>query len=98
MSHWIICVIDSVVAMVLPVEVRISEHAQAKIAELRAGRNRDPARAKKIAKALRLLRNDPRHPGLNTHRFASLDSHFDAAIWESYLENHTPGAWRVWWM
>jgi hypothetical protein len=53
---------------------------------------------KKIAKALRLLSANPRHPGLKSHRFDSLDSHFGAAIWESYIENHTPGAWRVWWM
>lgn len=80
------------------VEVRISEHALAKINELRSGRNKDPARVKKIAKALRLLSANPRHPGLKSHRFDSLDSHFGAAIWESYIENHTPGAWRVWWM
>lgn len=58
---------------------------------------RDKPRAKKLRKALALLESDPRHPGLNSHRYADYDSLYGERIWESYVENRTPGAYRVFW-
>lgn len=57
----------------------------------------DKPRAKKLRKALALLESDPRHPGLNSHRYAHYDSLYGERIWESYVENRTPGAYRVFW-
>lgn len=34
----------------------------------------DKPRAKKLRKTLALLEQDPRHPGLNSHRYADYDS------------------------
>ena len=48
---------------------------------------------------MRLLGENPRHPGLHTHVFHSLDHPFDPAakVFEAYAQNRTPGAYRVLW-
>lgn len=54
---------------------------------------------KKVRKALRLLQSQgPRHPGLNSHRYHSVPGPGGADLWESYVENRTPSAWRIWWV
>jgi len=58
---------------------------------------RDKALAKKVVKCLILLGQDHRHTGLGSHRFESFDSLYAERIWESYVENRTPSAWRIWW-
>lgn len=52
-----------------------------------------------VRKALRLLANDPRHPGLRTHEYHSLPNPFDpkAKVFEAYAQNRTPGAYRIFW-
>lgn len=34
---------------------------------------------------------------LQSHRYESLAGPNGEPVWESYVENQTPGAWRVWW-
>lgn len=54
---------------------------------------------KKAQKGLRLLRDvGPRHPGLDSHRYESMVGPRGEEVWESYLENQTPSAWRVFWI
>ena len=67
------------------------------ITALTAGPSKDVTRLNQVGKTLRLLEADPKHRGLQSHRFQSLDSVFGEAVWESYIENHTPPAWRIWW-
>ena len=38
-----------------------------------------------------------RHPGLNTHKFNSLKGPKGEEVFEAYVENQTPGAYRVFW-
>lgn len=53
---------------------------------------------KKVAKTRRLLRDpSPAHPGLNSHKYTSLTGPNGEDVWESYVENKTPGAWRIFW-
>jgi len=40
----------------------------------------------------------PSHPGLNSHKYQSLTGPNGEDVWESYIENRTPGAWRIWWL
>lgn len=54
-------------------------------------------RFKHVKKALKLLESNPRHPGLNTHKFSSLSREFNREIFEAYAENKTPGAYRIFW-
>ncbi len=57
------------------------------------------AKLKKTKKALRLLRDvGPKHPGLNSHKYHSITGPSGEGVWESYIENRTPGAWRLWWV
>jgi hypothetical protein len=51
----------------------------------------------KWGKALRLLSANPFYPGLNSHEINSLTQKYGKKIFESYLENRTPGAARMFW-
>jgi hypothetical protein len=54
---------------------------------------------KKVRKALRRLEQaGPRHPGLHSHSYQSVRGPGGATLWESYVENRTPSAWRIWWI
>lgn len=52
---------------------------------------------KQVAKALQYLQSNPRHPGLHTHQFKSLESPYDSRgkVWEAYAQNRTPNAYRI---
>ena len=52
---------------------------------------------KQIGKAMALLSANPRHPGLHSHEISSLSARYGLKVWESYLENNTPGAGRIFW-
>jgi len=54
---------------------------------------------KQIHKTLKLLQENPRHPGLKTHEYSSLDNPFNPKekVFEAYAQNKTPGAYRVFW-
>jgi hypothetical protein len=68
------------------------------IAEMRS-QPRYAAKLKKIAKTLRLLEQvGPRHPGLSSHLYQSVKGPGGAPLWESYVENNAPSAWRIFWM
>lgn len=70
-----------------------------------AGRNleelkRDKGLAKRlkaVRKTLGLLESNPRHPGLETHKFHSLKGPRDEEVFEAYAEHETPAAYRVFW-
>lgn len=58
----------------------------------------NPARAgtfKQVRKTLKLLEQDIRHPGLNTHEYSLLQGTNAERVWEAYAQNQTPGAWRI---
>lgn len=53
---------------------------------------------KKLGKTLKLLSGNPRHPGLESHEISSLSKRYGVKVWESYLENKTPAAGRLFWV
>lgn len=55
------------------------------------------ARLKKVRKTLGLLERDPKYPGLNSHKYSSISGANGEEVWESYVENNTPSAWRIFW-
>jgi hypothetical protein len=61
--------------------------------------SRDEGLFKQVEKCVRLLRTDPRHPGLRTHEYSSIENPFDSGqkVFEAYAQNQTPGAYRVFW-
>ncbi len=57
----------------------------------------DIVKLRKVRKCLAYLENNPKHPSLETHEYDSLIGKSDEKIWEAYVENRTPSAWRVFW-
>jgi hypothetical protein len=53
---------------------------------------------KKWSKAIRQLRDNPKHPGLQSHEISTLTQRFGQKVFQSYLENNTPGAGRMYWV
>ena len=52
----------------------------------------------KARKAVRLMRTvGPSHPGFQTHRMENLLGIDGQPIWNSYVENATANAWRMYW-
>lgn len=54
---------------------------------------------KQVEKCVRLLLENPRHPGLNTHEFHSIEHPYEPKqkVFEAYVQNRTPGAYRLFW-
>lgn len=52
---------------------------------------------KKLVKTFGFLRDNPRHPSLQTHDIDALTKRYGFKIWQSYLENKKPAAGRVFW-
>ena len=54
---------------------------------------------KQVRKTLEYLSENPRHPSLNTHEYNSIPNpfHKDQKVFEAYIQNNTPGAYRVFW-
>lgn len=53
----------------------------------------------KVEKTIRLLSENPRHPGFQTREYDSIKNPFDPKqkVFEAYVQNQTPGADRVFW-
>jgi hypothetical protein len=80
----------------MPFALRFSPEAKATLEALASDRSAH-AKFRKVNKALAFLEADPRYPGLQSHGFESLTGAHGEQVWESYVENRTPGAWRIWW-
>jgi hypothetical protein len=52
---------------------------------------------KKLVKALGFLSSNPKHNSLASHEITELSRKYGIRIFQSYLENNTPGAGRIFW-
>jgi hypothetical protein len=80
----------------VPYKLRYAKQAD----EMLSALDNDPAqqaKLRKVRKALKYLENNPRHPGLHSHPYESFPVDRDVKVWDSYVENNTPGAWRIFW-
>ena len=60
----------------------------------------DPSQEKRykaVKKAIIQLSKDPRYPGLQSQPYRSLYGTKGENVFESYAENNTPGAYRIFW-
>ena len=55
------------------------------------------SRYKAVKKTITLLAGNPRHPGLQTHQFYSLEGPNGEKVFEAYAQQKTPAAYRVFW-
>lgn len=53
--------------------------------------------ADRLGKALQYLRDDPFHPGLESHEIAPLSARFGQKVFQSYIENNSERSWRMFW-
>lgn len=61
------------------------------------GQKQHAVKLKKVRKALGQLQVDPRYPALNSHKYSSLKGASGEEVWDSYVENNVPSAWRIFW-
>jgi len=52
----------------------------------------------KWGKALKLLSANPMHPSLHSHDIEPLTNRYGQKVWQSYLENRTSAAMRMYWV
>lgn len=52
---------------------------------------------KAVRKALGYLETNPKHPGLQTHRFFNAAGPNNEKVFTAYAQNNTPGAHRILW-
>lgn len=76
-------------------ELRFTKEAAKVLRELETPNFK--VKLKKVRKTLALLQQNPQYPGLQSHKYESVTASDGSAVWESYVENQTPGAWRVFW-
>ena len=77
-------------------KIVFSDEAEKQYSELES-KNGLSKRLKSVRKALGYLELNPRHQGLNTHKYSSLSGPNGEEIFEAYAENNTPGAYRIFW-
>lgn len=51
----------------------------------------------KVRKTLALMETNIKHQGLHTHPYDGREGNNGEKVFEAYVENHTPGAYRVYW-
>lgn len=78
----------------MPFRILVQPLPEAQLAELERS---NPPKHRKVLKCFAFLELDPKYPGLNSHRYEDYDDVYGEKIWESYVENKTPGAYRVFW-
>ena len=82
--------------MAPPFTVVLTDTAAEQLGKLNRAATAD--RYKKAVKALRHLRDSgPQYPGLHTHKIQSLKGLDGRPVYQSYVENRTPQAYRVLW-
>ena len=58
---------------------------------------KDPVKLKKVRICLARIERTPKYPGLQSHKYNDKKGKNGEDIWESYVENNNPSAWRVFW-
>jgi hypothetical protein len=75
-------------------ELRLTPSAEAAL-RLLEGNPHQEGLLKQVRKTLALLETNPRHPSLQTHKFRSFQGPNGEEVFEAYVQNQTPGAYRV---
>lgn len=76
----------------MPFALLFTAEAKRQLAELE-GSNKQKHR--KVLRTLGRLEENPKHPGLNSHKYRSVKGPKGEDMWEAYVENQTPAAFRV---
>jgi hypothetical protein len=82
--------------MMMKFKIKFSEEAKGQFLDLENSRGK-VKQYKAVNKALGLMQTNLRHSSLNTHKYDAIKSPFGREVFESYAENRTPGAYRIYW-
>lgn len=77
-------------------KLEFSEQAKLKLKELEADKSKKGV-LKQVRKVLGLMETNLKHPSLNTHKYDGISCKL-GDVFESYAQNKTPGAYRVFWV
>lgn len=77
-------------------EIKFSIDAERSFERLKND-NSKRAIAKAVVKSLKFMKVNLKHPSLNTHKFDELEGPKGEDVFESYAQNNTPGAYRIFW-
>lgn len=77
-----------------PFKLKFTELAHQQFKELQANKSKQ-SQYKAVGKTLAQMQQDLRHPSLNTHEYGKLSREKGYKIFESYAQNKTPGAFRI---
>ena len=77
-------------------KIYLTEEAQNQYQNLKNSKGLQK-RYKAVKKTLILLKDNPRHPSLNTHEYSRLSRDLGIKIFEAYAEQNTPAAYRIFW-
>ena len=80
-------------------QARAEAALDARIASKKSKSSKDEGLFKQVHKCVTLLLDNPKHPGLQTHEYHSLEHPYQAGskVFEAYVQNRTPGAYRLFW-
>ena len=77
-------------------ELVFTEKADEQLEILESSRDKHKV-LKAVHKTLGLMEENLKHPSLNTHSYDDLEGVNGEKVFESYAQNNTPGAYRVFW-
>lgn len=77
-------------------DLEYTENAENDLKELTADKQKI-ASAKAVVKSLKLMSKNLKHPSLNTHKYDEMEGPNGEIVFESYAQNNTPGAYRIFW-
>ena len=78
-------------------KIRFTKEAEKQLLELKNTKSKQ-RQYKAVGKVIGYMHVNLRHPSLNTHKFGNLKSPFEGDVFESYAQNKTPGAYRIFWV
>ena len=76
-------------------EIVFTEHANQQMNSLK--KNSSPRIFTAVCKILGYMETNLRHQSLNTHKYSAIAGPNDEPVFESYVQNRTPGAYRIFW-
>jgi hypothetical protein len=77
-------------------KLKYSKEAEWQFLELEKSKNK-LSQYKAVAKTLGFMQVNLHHPSLHTHKYDAINSPFGIEVFESYAQNKTSGAYRVFW-
>lgn len=77
-------------------ELLFTEKADLQLSSLENAKDKKGV-LKAVRKTLGLMEANLRHPSLHTHEYSELEGPNSEKVFESYAQNRTPGAYRIFW-